>query len=54
VWAVCPVCWAGRRFGVCQWRFGLGGNPVLVAWMAGGLVSLLSSVYYHCLLTVLR
>jgi hypothetical protein len=28
VWAVCPVCRAGRRFVVCQWRFGLSGNPV--------------------------
>jgi hypothetical protein len=28
VWAVCSVCGAGRRFGVCQWRFGLSANPV--------------------------
>jgi hypothetical protein len=26
--SVCTVCQAGRRFGVCQWRFGLSGNPV--------------------------
>jgi len=25
---VCSVCRAGRRFGVCQWRFGLSANPV--------------------------
>jgi len=28
VWAVCLVCQADRRFGVCQWRFGLSANPV--------------------------
>ena len=42
VWAVCPVCRAGRRFVVCQWRFDLSGNPVCFQFFS------VDDVWRHC------